>query len=59
MMTMGQYLHHQEQSEAARLEFFAFWDAKILPQLIGFSERELIGIKVVCWLSFSHSKGIK
>lgn len=58
-MTSSQYLHHQEQMEAARKEFAVIWLKSIQPKEYEYLVK-LRGeaIYLLCWHTFVQAKGL-
>ncbi len=59
-MNDNQFLHHQEQVEAARLEFEEFWRQELeWRQDVVWTQGELFLIETYCWAIFLRAKELR
>lgn len=58
-MTTSQAIHHAEQMEAVRVEFFKFWASIAgLEKINSLPESSQIIVQDAAWIAFLHAKGL-
>ena len=55
-MSVSELQHHQNQMEAARMEFAQYFKPNTLH---GLAKHEAARIEMLCWQFFLHGKGLK